>query len=932
MSSKFSNSMHCMPRSFFLACGWGLAFAFICWSSAIADEPKQPEIDYLRDIQPIFAEHCSSCHGPEDQESGLRLDDRSSLLEGGDWGEPTIVPGKSDESFLIRVVAGEEPDLKMPPEDEPLTASQIELLRAWIDQGATMPANGRAEHQQHWSLRPISEVEIPAIEDPWIANPIDAFVLARLREKGLEPSPQANPRVLTRRTYMTLHGLPPSQEELKQKSKSHIELVDDLLSSPRYGERWAQHWLDVIRWAETTGYETNMARPRAWPYRDWLIQALNDDKPYDLFIFEQLAGDTIGVDAATGFLVAGPFNLPGQVGKDEESIRQARQDALDEVIRTVSGAFLGMTMGCARCHSHKFDPIPQRDYYAFQAIFAGIHYGQRRLRGAENDRWTADAAGVKEKLDVARRGLETLRAELKLLPALSPNNHTESFEPILADTLRMEIKHSNHSGRPTLYEFEIWSTGEDASENVALASNGGKATASSFALENQSRHPDNLIDGKLRTGDRFPWIANVAGAGWIEIKLAQTETINRVVWQRANEFPVDYEIKVRSLDGNWTTVAHARDRMLHPEDTRPAEKVALDGVDKADVENLVAQLENVRRLSSEYNRLITGPQVFAGITRAAEPSFRLKRGDPMQRLEQVEPNVPGVLGSIKVAPGADESERRVALARHLANPENPLTARVMVNRIWQHHFGAGLVHTPSDMGKMGSGPTHPELLDWLSSEFVRGGWSVKSLHKLILSSNTYCQTHQPRPEALAIDSDCRLLWRFPPRRLEAEVLRDSILQVSGKLNLEAAGPGFDFFNQSGGLSDYVAKEEFDASGWRRMIYAKKIRMQQIDVFGAFDCPDAGQMTAKRSRSITPIQALNLLNSTFVNRQAGFFAERVRALAGDEPTELVTRAVKLALGRPPTADETRQLANLCEQHGLEQVGRVLFNTNEFVFLQ
>ncbi len=929
MSSNYLNAKKLMQRCLFLVG----AVAFASWLPASADETTPPtEIDYLRDIRPIFAEHCTSCHGPEEQESGLRLDDRANLLAGGDWGEPTIVPGKSDESFLVRVVSGEEPDLNMPPEDEPLSATQIELLRTWIDQGATMPEVDVSKHPQHWSLRPIANVKPPAIDDPWIANPIDAFVLARLREAELEPSPRAEPRVLARRTFMTLHGLPPAQETVRQNSGTHTELVDHLLASPRYGERWAQHWLDVIRWAETTGYETNLARPRAWPYRDWLIQALNDDMPYDQFIFEQLAGDTIGVDAATGFLVAGPVNLPGQIGKDEESMRQARQDALDEVIRTVSGAFLGMTMGCARCHSHKFDPIPQRDYYSFQAIFAGIHYGERRLHGEENDRWTAEAVDVKEKLDAARSDLEALRTELKLLPSLAPNNQTETFEPMRADTVRMEIKLTNRSGRPTLYEFEIWSAGEATSKNVALATNGGQATASSFALENQSRHPDNLIDGKLRTGDRFPWIANASGKGWIEIQLAQAETIDRIVWQRAGEFPADYEIKVRGPDGNWTTVAHARNRMLHPEDTRPADKITLKGVDKASLENLVALLANARKLNGEYNRLTAGPQVFAGVSRTAEPSYRLKRGDPMQRLEQVEPNVPGVLGSIDVAPGADESERRVALARHLANPKNPLTARVMVNRIWQHHFGAGLVRTPSDMGKMGAEPTHPELLDWLATELVRSGWSVKALHRLILSSNTFCQTHQPRPEAIAVDADCRLLWRFPPRRLEAEALRDSILQVSGKLNLDAAGPGFDFFNQSGGLSDYVPKEKFDESGWRRMIYAKKIRMQQIDIFGSFDCPDAGQMTAKRSRSITPIQALNLLNSTFVNRQAVFFAERVRALSGDEPVELVSRAVELALGRPPTEAETRQLASLCEQHGLEQVTRVLFNTNEFVFLQ
>jgi len=897
-----------------------------------AAETSSKEVDYQRDIQPIFAEHCFSCHGVDEQESGLRLDRRENLLSGGDWGESTVIPGNSEASFLIRILLGKEPDLLMPPEDDPLTAEQIDLLRKWIDQGAALPEDSDSETEAvaHWSLRPIAKVEPPTLDDTWITNPIDAFVLAKLREVGLEPSPPADMRVLIRRAFLTMHGLPPTPEQMQILDNSYGTLVDQLLASQRYGERWAQHWLDVIRWAETTGYETNLARPNAWPYRDWLIRALNDDMPYDQFIFEQVAGDTIGEDAATGFLVSGPANLPGQVGKDEESMRQARQDELDEIVQTVGGAFLGLTMGCARCHSHKFDPIPQRDYYSFQAIFSGVHFGDRRLRGAEDDRWTAQAVEVKKQLEGAEQRLEVMREELGLLPPLTPERHTELFEPIRAKVVRIEIRATNDGGRPTLFEFEIYSAGNE-SKNVALQP-GTRASASSFALENQTRHPDNLIDGKLRTDDRFPWIASEGGPAWVEIELAGAATIDKIIWERGSGFPVEYEIKVRGQNDQWTSIVDARRRMLHQEDSRVAENVSLDGVNVDSIKQLVEQLAKARHLRSEYNRLSAGPQVFAGVIRDPEPAFRLKRGDPMQRLEPVVPDVPDVLGSIALDSDSTDAERRIALARHLTSPENPLTARVMVNRIWQHYFGAGLVSTPSDLGKMGSKPTHPELLDWLAGEFVRSGWSIKHMHRLILNSSTYRQSHQPREEALALDADCRLLWRYPPRRLEAEVLRDSILRVSGKLNLEPYGPGFDFFNQSGGLSDYIPKEEFDENGWRRMVYAKKIRMQQVDVFGAFDCPDAGQMASKRSRSITPIQALNLLNSTFVNRQAGFFADRVRAISDDNSEELVTSAVQLALGRSPTESESHELAKLCEQYGLEQVGRVLFNTNEFVFLQ
>ncbi|WP_161602276.1 DUF1553 domain-containing protein [Tautonia marina] len=916
-------------------------------AAARLDEPREtPSVSFERDVRPIIREHCLHCHGEEERpKAGLDLRFVRTMLDGGLTGE-AIVPGDLEGSFLWHRVEADE----MPPGDSKLTSDQKATLAAWIDAGAPtlrpepeeIPPPGTAilseEDTDFWSFRPIERPELPEVAHAdRVRSPIDAFLLDRLEAEGLGYAPEADRATLIRRLSLDLTGLPPTPEEVHaflhdEAPDAYDRLVDRLLASPHYGERWAQHWLDVIRWAETWGFETNTARPNAWPYRDWLIEAFNTDLPYDRFVFEQLAGDTIGIDAATGFLVAGPANLPGQIGKDEESMRQARQDELDEVVRTVGEAFLGLTVGCARCHNHKFDPITQRDYYTFQAVFSGLRYADRRFRGPENDRWMAQAAEVGETVARLREELDAERSSLGLQPPITPESHEERFEPIEARSLRIAVAATHNGGRASLEELEAWSAGAE-SVNVALADRGAKASASSFALENQTRHPDNLIDGKSIAEGYFPWISERPGPAWAQIDLPEAVTIDRIVWRRGFDgFPVAYEIEVRRPDGSWITVVDTSTRMVHEEDRRAAADITIDGLSSEEVERLVSLVSQIRDGKAEQGRLAAGPQVFAGSFGAPEPTYLLRRGDPMQRQEEVEPNTPTVLGSLELSSEAEDRQRREALARHLTSPDHPLTARVMVNRIWQHHFGTGLVSSPSDFGRMGEPPSHPELLDWLADEFIQSGWSVKHLHRVIVASSAFRQESTPRDEALAIDADARLLWRFPPRRLEGEAIRDAILLASGSLNRDMSGPGFDFFNQRGGLSDYIPVDHDDPSGWRRMIYAIKIRMQAVDVFGPFDCPDAGQMTPKRTQSITPIQALSLWNSTFIMRQAGRFADRVRADAGADLTAQIDRAVWLALSRPPTEVEAEQLLALGQEHGLDQVCRVLLNTNAFLLIE
>ena len=776
-----------------------------------------------------------------------------------------------------------------------------------------------------WSFVPPKKPDIPANQ-----NAIDFLLTEKLAENQLTFSPETDRSTLVRRLFLVMLGVPPSPEEQKQLAKVEWEkLVDTVLTDPRFGERWAQHWLDIIRWAETVGFETNLPRPNAWPYRDWVIASLNSDLPYDRFILDQLAGDTTGTDAALGFLVAGPANLPGQIGRDEEAMRGARQDELDEVIRTVGQSMFGLTIGCARCHDHKSDPITEKDYYSMQAIFAGLSYGDRRRRGKENDEWTRQVPEVQKQLNDQRDELETLRKKFQLLPPLeSVQSETFESQPEAA-AIRMKINATADNKPASLYEFEVWS-GET---NVALASNGATPAASSFALANQTRHFDNLVDGTVDKRQAFPWVAAKGGPAWIEITFAKPAGIDRVVWHRGSGSPADYDIEIRRADSDeWKPLTHSRNRLPRPDDTRKPENIRLGNLSPEDVKSITTLIGKIRSASAKLSRLSAGPQVYgARFSETPETTWVLSRGDAMKRVGKTSPAIPASLGKLEVSADDPEPKRRLALAKHLTDTNHPLTARVMVNRLWQHVFGTGLVETSSDFGKMGTLPSHPELLDLLAVDFVENGWSIRKTLRKILLSEAFQQSSAPNPKAAAIDAEARLLWRFPPRRVEAETIRDSILAVSGKLNPQRGGPGFDFFQQRGGLSDYKAKETFDEAGWRRMIYAHKIRMQSVDIFGAFDCPDAGQMKPRRTRSITPVQSLSLMNSPFANRQAQFFAERIRKDVGENPEVQIERAFAIAYSRKPDADEKKNLAALADEHGLEQVCRVIFNTSEFVFV-
>ncbi len=914
-------------------------------------------VDFTQDIQPIFTRVCFSCHGPEKQQGGYRLDSPGTALRGGETYSPAIKPGDSAGSPLIQLVAGLVPDSQMPAKGDPLTAAEIGLLRAWIDQGAKFPADALAEAdplKSHWSFQPVRRPAVPAVgkRPAKGTSPLDAFIGARLAEDKLAPSPVADRTTLIRRLYFVMLGLPPTPEEVAafvadRKPQAFERLVDRVLDDPRYGERWGRHWLDVVRFAESNGFETNRERLNAWRYRDYVIAALNDDKPYDQFIREQLAGDALGADVATGFLVGGPVDIVKS--PDVALTAQQRADELDDMVGTTGTAFLGLTTGCARCHSHKFDPISHREYHALAAIFAGVQHGDRALP------LPADQQAKLAQADGRIRELEGKLAPFLPQPATPPREgerrppvnfarNEDAFAPVEAKFVRFTIL-ATTGGEPCLDELEVWA----GDRNVALATHGTRATASGSLAGFEIHKLEHLNDG--RGGNGRSWISSEAGRGWVQLEFPRAERISRVVWGRDSEgqfkdrLATQYRIEAGLTTNDWQRVASSDDRepFAGKSEKPPAPAYEFAGrpaAEAAQGKQWLAELEQVRRQRAEWAK---APAIYAGNFTQPGVTHRLHRGDPLQPREAVAPGTLAIFKPLTLATNTPEQERRRQLADWIASPENPLTARVIVNRLWQHHFGVGLVSTPNDFGKNGARPTHPELLDWLASELVRPEvrsvdgsparpWSLKHLHRLILTSATWRQASTPRPEALKVDASSRLLWRFPPRRLEAEGIRDSILAVSGNLDRTPGGPSFYLHEvDRENVYHYRPKEEFGPADTRRMVYAFKVRMEQDGIFGAFDCPDGSLVMPKRSSSTTPLQALNLFNSRFSLDQSEIFAARLRREAGEDLPAQVRRAWQVAFNRAPSRAEARDAVAFARAEGTPALCRAVLNANEFLFL-
>lgn len=778
-------------------------------------------------VRPVLADHCQKCHNEDRSKGGLRLDALDPMLEGGDSG-PAIVPGKPDESLLIEAVRHD--GLAMPPSGT-LPESAVADLTRWVEMGAPWPGTAgtrpRAaaasksritdEDRNFWSFRPIGEPAVPRlVEDEWSRNDVDRFILAKLQQEGLAPAPEADRPTLIRRLTLDLTGLPPTPEEVDafvhdRASDAYERLVDRLLESPRYGERWGRHWLDLVRYAESDGHRQDAYRPQVWRYRDYVVDAFNRDVPYDRFLTEQLAGDELDPDdptmrVATAYYRHGPYEF------NQRNATGQWSDILNEVTDVTAEVFLGVSLACARCHDHKFDPILQEDYFRFQAFFTPLRH--------------------RDDLEVAT-------------PAELADYRVRCAA---ADLLAADVR-----------------------EELAKIERPYRLAAARDAV---SKFPEEIQALLGRTpGSLSPYETQI------------------------------FELSFRQVKEEWDKVG---DKVKGPE------KARYDALRKR-----LAELESLR--PPMPGRAFTVTDVGPESPPTTIPGDRSGR--------TIEPGYLAVLGSEpaaidSIAPGARTTGRRLALARWISRPDNPLSNRVIVNRIWQYHFGRGLVATSSDLGRLGEAPSHPELLDWLARRFVAQGRSFKAMHRLLLTSATYRQSALT-PEAdraRVVDPENRWLWRANRRRLEAEEIRDAALAVSGELDPACGGPSVD------------------AARPRRALYMKVVRNSRDELMDAFDAPDGFLSTAQRNRTTTPTQALLLINSPWVIKRARAMAERLIREVPDDEAGQVARAYRLALGREASRSETVEAASFLSQQRAEAGGTIgaladfchaLLNTNEFL---
>ncbi|MBS1872786.1 MAG: DUF1549 domain-containing protein [Acidobacteria bacterium] len=791
------------------------------------------QVSFTKSVRPVLAERCAPCHNDRNTSGKVSLASVAAMTKAG-----ALVAGKPDESLLVKVISGDRP--RMPKFGDPLKAEQVDAIRRWIADGA--PDDSTAGGPEvWWSLAPLKRPPVPA---NGAANPVDAFLREKLAAAGLTPSPEADRRTLARRVYYDLVGLPPTGEEMDafladRAPDAYEKLVDRLLASPRYGERWARHWFDVIHYGESHGYDKDKPRRNAWPYRDWVIQSLNADMPWVRFVKEQVAGDVLYPDdprayVATGFLAAGPWDLVGHQELREGSSDKDNTRLLDrdDVVATVVSTFDSMTAHCARCHDHKFDPIPQQDYYNLQAVFAGVDRVDRPFDD--------DPAVHRERQALLRRKLEVQR---RLQPLLDQVEFASTPEIVTLDSSIQDASLLiTHMGEPK--------TPADVETKRRLEAR---------RVADRNRRQE-IVDG-----------------------LVGPETYAEIRRIEAEFKPIDEEIA----------------RLPKP--------------------------RTVYTAASYFPR--------AGTFRPSlgpRPVFVLGRGNVRS---PGKPAVPGALTCVPSLPArfelkdpSDEGSRRAALADWIGDERNMLTWRSVVNRVWHYHFGAGIVDTPNDFGRMGSKPTHPELLDWLAVWFRDDAHgSLKQLHRLIVTSAAYRQSSRNREDGAKADADNRLLWRQNRTRLDAEAVHDTILQAAGKLDLTMGGPPVELFwfkDDHSPVYDYARFDPDTPGSHRRSIYRFIVRSVPDPFMERLDCPDPSVQAPKRSTTITAIQALAMLNNPFVLKMAEHFAER----AGT-----AEQAVRLALGREATAEERTAYADYAAKYGLANLCRVLFNTNEFLFV-
>jgi cytochrome c553 len=808
--------------------------------------PANTKVDFAADIAPIFKTRCQSCHGADTKSGGLRLDDGKAALAGG-YSGPVIKPGDSAGSKLIRLVAGLQKGMIMPLVGERLTSEQVGLLRAWIDQGATWPDGGAVAvstpgapaKKTHWAFIPPQRPALPSVHDQaWVRNPIDSFVLSKLESEHIAPSAEADRVTLIRRLSLDVVGLAPSPDEVDQfvndhKPGAYERMVDRLLASPHFGEKWARPWLDLAHYADSDGYEKDNIRPYAWKWRDWVIQALNINMPFDQFSIEQVAGDlvpgaTLETKTATGFFRNTLTNREGGVDPEEYRVEQV----IDRT-NTLGATWLGLTVGCARCHDHKFDPISQKEFYQLTAFF-------NTVKEANIDDPTPDELGsfLRRRPDYERKRQELL-AQYKVAD-------------LQADWEQKTLDAAAHPGVSPSYDqgYGI----------LAVIVDDGQQILKTPPAQRNERQRDALTNYFVQF-----YGESVGRERYKELKFDE-------LWKKLDQLERDYP----ALSQAQTIVKNP-----HPPET---------------------------------HLLIRGDYKDPGI--------------------EVQPGTLAVLNPLP----ADPHPSRLTLARWLVSRDNPLTARVIVNRVWQEYFGQGLVDTSADFGTRGDPPTHPELLDWLATEFMQSGWDVKHIHKLIVESATYRQSSNTRPDLENRDPENKLLARQVRLRLPAELIRDETLGVSGLLDVVVGGesvrppqpPGV--LSLGFGGSEDKWRESQGAEKYRRGLYVMFLRTTPYPELVNFDAPDSLQACSRRGRSTTPLQALNLLNDPVFMEAAQVLATRIMREQHGSVEDRLRYGFRLSLGRAPTSEELTRLDRyFAEQKALlakhPELGKSLFSATD-----
>lgn len=1009
------------------------ALAVTSTSALAAEEPTPEGLAFFEQkIRPVLVEHCYSCHSVAARDAKklqgeLYLDSAGGLLTGGENG-PSIVSGKSAESRLIKALKYD--GLEMPPAGK-LADEVVADFAKWIDMGAPDPRGGDApttdkreidlaEGRKWWSFQPLKVVEPPKVRNASnVQTPVDQFIVAAHEREGLTPNSPATKEKLIRRAYFDVIGLPPTPEQIQAfvsdpSPRAFEKVVDSLLESTHYGEKWARHWLDAARFAESGGYEFDGFRPGAYHYRDWVIQSLNRDLPYNEFVRMQLAGDKLAPDdfqaaAASGFLVAGPY--PGQI--TAKTVERIRYDQLDDMLMTVGGSMLGLTLGCVRCHDHKYDPLPRTDYYALAASLAYTQHGQRFVdpdptvtRQAQEKHQQEHAALVAalhkfatdempkrfedwRKTELPKQpdsprwqvlepiSIEAERSWLKNLPggivahdgALTPGSSLlqRGVQRVVGGQERYRITLQTHQLKITAIRLDAFADKALPQRGPGLNGDGSfelvelKVTAR--PLDPKSQEPP--VDLKLKPiyaafEDKDQPLGHAVdgqpNTGWIVRTTAKND--NAAVFELEPEWPgfsggaeITVELLFRDLGIGRLRLAlsTAPNPATLAGDVAPQHVGEIRAILAANKNKLPVELsDSMARwfgpFDSETGKVVQAVRVHAATeprpplqelyttVNGGQDVFLLRRGEVDNKESKAEPGVLQVLwrGDASPAPsGSPPVDGRIRLADWMVDVEHgagPLLARVIANRIWQHHFGEGIVATPNDFGAQGTAPSHPELLEWLASQLVSGGWKLKPLHKQIMLSAAYQQSHASSEANLKIDPTNRYLWHYQPRRLEAELIRDALLSVGGNLDGKMFGPSI--------LDDSV----------RRSIYLRVKRSELISLMTMFDAPEPTQSIGERVSTTVPTQALAMMNSPFVRQQAEKLAQRIRPTPDVSAEVAIDRAYEIALARKPTdAERSTMLEFLKSQstitgggttttdQALTEFCQVLLCLNEFVYV-